>query len=255
MKRRQISLFTFSIAMSVAFSSCSTSDENSDANTTVNKANFTQKSGSYTASEIFRGVYFLTGNFADELPLLKSMKGNLPVPDADQAEILKNLENEIIQEILTEDPTYFDKFSRSLETNDLYSLRAIYSEGFEKIRQAGLRTATFKETFLLANIFEEHSVDFNRPDIASLNLSKPEDFAKFNEILEREYNIQYDITQGYNHTAIASAVVHARAVAFAHNKLLAHSTAYLFNKVKWFTDDDKNIAQTDILVQEIAQYF
>lgn len=240
------------VSLSYFLTGCS-NNEDSASSSTLNS--ITLKS-SFSAVEVFKGIYFLDGGFVGEIPLLRDSYSSLPVLTQEDKDFLTLMEDEIINSILAEDPKYFDSFVSKLSADNLYDVELVYSEGLAKLKEAGLKSASLKGSFELANIFQQKRVDYSRPDIVDLDLSIQSDFDTFVGILKNDYDINYDSADGFEHTLVAASVfAHEKAGVFAKNKLYGHSTAYLFNKVKWFTDNDYTQGSNDVIVLQLSEYF
>jgi hypothetical protein len=259
---KQIRKFSKSIALlltfSFIFSSCSQQDDSLVSNSKSDDFSILQrKINSYNGEELFRGLFFLEGNFVNEINSLQESKNfislnNLSEEDNNEVKIFHDF---IINEIKKTKPNYFDKFKESLQNNDLYSVKQTLSNAGSLINQIGLSSEAYKKMFLASNEILSKGVNFNREDIKKLDLSNPVEVEQFFKILEEDYgltNLKYDLSLAATcNLGIWCAVTMAVAV----QSVLGAWVYVLVTKVKVFDPTEKAQISNEVLVLELHNYF
>ena len=74
----------------------------------------------FSGEEMFRGIFFVEGNYANLIPELKTTQTTYLFQHLSSAEkhSLSSVKNQIINQIKAENPSYFDNFKESLNTSN-----------------------------------------------------------------------------------------------------------------------------------------
>lgn len=149
------------MALSILFVSCSTNEDTAAAGS----AQQTAVSKQYSGEDLFRGIFFSEGVVASKLSnygKFEDVKGQL---NAEQKKELLTLQNELISYISKNDPTYFSKFQKSINSGNPVVIRAAIAESKGTLKQAVLKITNVNLTDVEKKINMEKAkgvVDLNK---------------------------------------------------------------------------------------------
>lgn len=246
------------LTFSFIFASCSQQDDSLTNKSISNDFSTLQRNiSSYNGEEIFRGLFFLEGDFVNEInSLFESKKvfnlNNLSVEDKNK---VKTFHDYIINEINKTQPNYFNEFKESLKSNNLYTVKQSLSNAGSLINQVGLSSNAYKKMFEISNEFITKGVDFERDDIKNLDLSNPVDAEQFFNIMEQDYgltNLESDLSLAATCNLGVWCVV---TMAVTFQSVLGAWVYVLVTKVKVIDPTESGKIQNEVLVLELHNYF
>jgi hypothetical protein len=259
---KKIRKYSKSIALLLTFSfifaSCSQQDDS-----LINKSNshdfsiLQRNSNLYNGEELFRGLFFLEGDFVNEINSLQESKifinlNNLSSEKKNQVKVFHDF---IINEIKITQPNYFNKFKESLQNDNLYSVKQTLADAGSLINQVGLSSEAYKKMFEASNKMLAKGVDFEREDIKNLDLTNPDDAEQFFNIMEQDYgltNLKYDLSLAATCNLGIWCVV---TMAVAVQSVVGAWVYVLVTKVKVYDPTEKAQIQNEVLVLELHNYF
>lgn len=241
-------ILAYMLSFAILLASCS-SPENE---TLIDSNGMVLKNGEvidkYTGEEIFRALYFLQGELVNELPTSLALKESIAYIklSRDEEKEINKFYDGLIADIKKADPNYFIDFKSKLEKNsdDLYELETIYSDGLEMVRTTGMK-GDFKKIFELNQEFLDKGVDFNREDLKNLDLSKEDDYKKFVDILGDDYGINIEDEYLQQTLACNFGIFCVVAIAVAVTQVVAAQSVVglwvyaVYAKVKLWPKDTK----------------
>lgn len=221
----------------------------------------------YSGEEMFRGIFFLQGDVIHQLESLHADSDKLKISQKSNPESIEYFEDfvdEIVLQIESLDPDYFNNFKKQVESKNYYSIELALSNGTNMIKAAGLKSEKLSSVFRLMTEFEDKKVDFQTASIKKLDFKNPEDVSKLKSILKNDYSIDLDDEQ-YSVACVpvaavcvvyaAAAVVSIAAVAYtavAAINAAAWVTVYAWVEVWGGAQFENGIASNSLLVKEIA---
>lgn len=212
-----------------------------------NQGNELVEQNEYTGEELFKGIYFLTGDFASKLPVMsvsvKSVK-NIREAKPDEAKYADDFIEDLIVNIKAIDSDYFNNFKYHLLSEDLYTISDAITSGREIIKAAGYRSSNYQDAFRLADDISQAGINFESEKIQNLDLNNTEDAQQFVQILAEDYNIDFKKYNTEVGKCIAIALV--LVLAFTVNSVVHINLAYTYSVV----EVAGSIANSDILVFE-----
>lgn len=212
----------------------------------------------YTGEELFRGIFFLQGEVAKSLETLRphidrKVESEKLSPENRSFHI--EFVNEIITQIKSLDPSYFNNFRSQVQSENYYSIELALANGTQMIKAAGYKSEKLSATFKLMDEIQEKQVDFGSEKIKNLDFENKEDVETFKSILRQDYAIDIDDEQYVVACAPVLAVclfvVVVGAVAAVVNVGWVYAEAWYYG----FSQSENNIAFTNSLVSEIATDF
>lgn len=259
---KSIAYFLILAIINLHFSSCSS------------KSDVERMSDKFSAKEVFRGIIFLDGNFAEKVPTLKSLKAQQEVMyetamssatrDESKSPSLfgdygtfdeekKAVADYFTSEIEKLSPTFFNEFQAAINSGNVENIRT-------QLRAA----ATFIETILMRsdkfaalNQWVELAKTEGGINIDNYDLTKPEEVTQYNEDVEHFAELYHpELLKPKKDTAVAvvaivvvwvfvavgvlAVVALAGAVAVAYYVAISLYVA-IHNRVVW----SKKSASTD----------
>jgi hypothetical protein len=155
-KVRKISSNPFTLVLiitSFLYTSCSTNEVNNEKDDSFlgNSSELQSRIKEYDGEEIFRGIYFLEGEFVEEMNYLKQSKNEMNQYVLKPGELDEKIKfvNSVVSEIKNINPNYFKNFKLSLSTNNLFELKQIYIDGLSTIEVAAKKTKEYELAFLI----------------------------------------------------------------------------------------------------------
>jgi SdpC family antimicrobial peptide len=138
------------------------------------------RSNDQTPENLFRGILFLDGSFAQNIDALAGMvdkRDNAP----DSIKIFhKKFADEIIDSIKQRSPSIFAHFKTELKSNDLYRVDNALKNAAKLIDQIARNSPNYKDYFIIA---DEVKTEVN---VASFDLKSKEGIAKFQNTLRQK---------------------------------------------------------------------
>lgn len=243
------------LTFSFIFASCSNQDElvnTSTKSSSDNLSTFQRTSDLYNGEELFRGLFFLEGNFVNEINSLQESKKNINLDNLNSEE--KNqvtiFHNYVIDEIKKTNPNYFYEFKKSLENDDLFYVKQILAEAGSLINKIGLSSRGYKQMFEASNELISKGVDFDREDIKNLDLSNRADAEKFFSIMEKDYGIEQEsLVAATCNLGVWCAVTMVAAV----QSVVGVWVYWVYAKVELWGKAGQSV-QNEVLVLELHNY-
>lgn len=168
----------------------------------------------YSGEELFRAIYFTQGEAANHIQSLRHKVETFKsasIANSEMKKISEDLSNELVREINRLDPEYFLKFKEQLSSKNFYAMELALGNGAKMIRAAGYRTS-YASMFKLVDDMNEKKVDLKVKELEGLDITKKEDFEKFQAYLKNEYSIDLQDTDYKVGVAVPIAVYAAAVV-------------------------------------------
>lgn len=224
----------------------------------------------YSGEELFRGIFFLEGEVAQNLeslkPNLDEMEKTLRTNPEAQG-YYNDFANEILKQIQILDPGFLDSFKEQIKSDNYYSIELALGNGFRMIKAAGFASEKYAGIFKLMSEVQEKNVDFDSKEFEKLDLKNPEDIEKLKTILKENYAIDVEDDQyaipcvPFAGFCIYYAVAGVVSIAAAAYALVAAGQAIYIAVYVWKVEvwgginSSNNIAKSDLLISEIANLF
>lgn len=180
--KKHLKKFSIIMGLSLLFVSCSQYEEANTPNQNTNSSLLQRNGKTYTGVEMFKGIYFLQNDIADNISQLKSIKEMLINEQSNSiGSSLKELSEISVEFINTNYPNFFNDFKAKLESGNLYEIDIIIDYGAKLIEQSALSSEKYKGAFLFNEKIKSDAQ--LRSQIENLDLSTQQGLDELNEII------------------------------------------------------------------------
>lgn len=179
--RKYIRKFSITMSLCVLLVSCSQYEEINSSNDNLT-SNLLRNGKTYTGVEMFKGIYFLQNDIADNISHLSTIKEMIEDEQSIAIQTsLRDLSEISVVFINNNYPTFFNDFKTKLESDNLYEIDLIIDFGAKLIEQSALASNEYRGAFLFN---EKIQSDENlRTQVENLDLSTQAGIDELNQIL------------------------------------------------------------------------
>ncbi|MDC8101449.1 hypothetical protein [Chryseobacterium rhizosphaerae] len=227
---------------------------NANKNTIISEQVKTkQKSG----EEIFKGLFFLQNDVAENVESLKNIKTQIENSGNSKQSLqnLKELSEESTKFIKEKYPNFFDKLQEAMYSGNLYEIEKYLKESVMLVEQSGLASDRYSGLFTFSNAIKNNETLKNQ--ILSLDLNNSKDLQTLKDVLN-DYAVKENIAQL---CSLAGAICVFYAVAAAVS--IAVAAYSVITKAAYWDPLSESLGSIqpskqlskDILVNQLDSYF
>ncbi|MBL3655900.1 hypothetical protein [Fulvivirga sediminis] len=213
----------------------------------------------YSGEEIFSAIFFMEGELANSIDVLKPGADQLQAAtqDKDVEVDYQYFKTEIMGTIHELEPQFFNKFAESMKSDNLYEVELGLNNARKMFKAAGL-ASEYGDYFKIMEEIDSKKVNLNDARLKSLNFNDADDVEKLAQIFKEDYDIDFanfDSTVGrgqcvFAFGALAVTAVVAGNVAVVVNAVYAGNVNWSVNwKIPISPADDFN----DALVAQLSE--
>lgn len=213
----------------------------------------------YSGEELFKGILFVQGELPKHINALKSNHEEYEatmIADKNQKEFSLDFSKEIIKEINTLDPIYFDQFKKQMESKNYFAMQLALTNAFKMLKAAGYRSK-YSGFFKLSDKLESKKADLTSKEFKDIDVSTPEGLAKYKSLIKDKYDINVD-DDDYKiacapYTGFCYYIAGAISYVVGLYSFAGVTVYYVYNKVEFWGGATNENVIGNVLIEELSK--